>query len=89
METVHFIISGDVQRVGFRRFALHHAHRLELHGFAQNLEDGTIECVAQGAVSSLNEFEMLLRQGPQHSAVTSLVCKDIPTTRKYGTFRIL
>jgi len=89
METVHFIIGGNVQRVGFRRFALHHAHRLELHGIAQNLEDGTVECIAQGLVSSLNEFEMLLRQGPQHSNVTSVTCSDIPSDRKYGTFRIL
>jgi acylphosphatase len=74
METVQFLVSGQVQGVGFRRFALHHAHRLDLRGFATNLEDGDVECVAQGTVTSLTEFEMLMRQGPQFAAVTSVTC---------------
>jgi acylphosphatase len=75
--------------VGFRRFALHHAHRLDLRGFATNLEDGDVECVAQGTVTSLTEFEMLMRQGPQFAAVTSVTCTELTNTRIYKTFRIL
>lgn len=89
METVQFLISGQVQGVGFRRFALHHAHRLDLRGFATNLEDGDVECVAQGTVTSLTEFEMLMRQGPQFAAVTSVTCTELGNTRIYKTFRIL
>lgn len=89
METVQFIISGHVQGVGFRRFALHHAHRLDLKGFATNLEDGDVECIAQGSVSSLTEFEMLMRQGPQFASVTSVTCNEMNNTRVYKTFRIL
>ena len=89
METVQFLISGRVQRVGFRRFALHHAHRLDLRGFATNLEDGDVECVAQGSVSSLTEFEMLMRQGPQFANVTSVTCTELSNSRVYKTFRIL
>lgn len=89
METVQFLIEGRVQRVGFRRFALHHAHRLDLKGFATNLEDGQVECIAQGSVSSLTEFEMLMRQGPQFANVTSVTCTELDNTRVYKTFRIL
>ncbi len=89
METVQFLISGQVQGVGFRRYALHHAHRLDLRGFATNLEDGDVECVAQGTVPSLTEFEMLMRQGPQFAAVTSVTCTELANTRIYKTFRIL
>ena len=89
METVQFLVSGQVQGVGFRRFALHHAHRLDLRGFATNLEDGDVECVAQGTVTSLTEFEMLMRQGPQFAAVTSVTCTELVNTRIYKTFRIL
>ena len=89
METVQFMISGSVQGVGFRRFALHHAHRLDLRGFATNLEDGCVECVAQGTVSSLTEFEMLMRQGPQFAAVSSVTCTELYNERVYKTFRIL
>ena len=89
METVQFVISGRVQGVGFRRFALHHAHRLDLRGFATNLEDGNVECVAQGNVSSLTEFEMLMRQGPQFAAVSSVTCTELYNERVYKSFRIL
>lgn len=89
METVQYTIEGHVQGVGFRRFALHHAHRLYLHGFVTNLEDGAVECLAQGTVEALTEFEMMLRQGPQHARVTSVNCEERPNHRLYHTFRIL
>ena len=89
MITVHYIIGGEVQGMGFRRFALHHAHRLLLCGFTTNLEDGTVECIAQGDVSALTEFETLMRQGPQYAEVTSVECTDVTNARRYGTFRIL
>jgi len=89
LETVHYIIEGRVQRVGFRRFALHHAHRLDIRGFVTNLEDGSVECVAQGTVQALTEFEMILRQGPQFAEVTSVTCADFSQHRDFHTFRIL
>ena len=89
METVRYTIEGHVQGVGYRRYALHHAHRLFLHGFVTNLEDGAVECLAQGTVEALTEFEMTLRQGPQHATVTSVNCEELPGHRLYHTFRIL
>ncbi|MBU3679364.1 MAG: acylphosphatase [Candidatus Kapabacteria bacterium] len=89
METVRYTIEGQVQGVGYRRYALHHAHRLYLHGFVTNLEDGAVECLAQGTVEALTEFEMILRQGPQHATVTSVNCEELPNHRLYHTFRIL
>lgn len=78
-----------MQGVGFRRFVLYQAQRLELRGFVCNLEDGGVECIAQGDTESLTEFEMLLRQGPRHSTVTNLTCTDDSSSRKYTTFRII
>ena len=89
VETVHYIVEGHVQGVGFRRYTLHHAHRLHLHGFVTNLEDGGVECVAQGSVEALTEFEMMLRQGPQFATVTSVTCAELPNHRSFHTFRIL
>jgi acylphosphatase len=90
MPTVQFIISGHVQGVGFRRFVLHHAHRLSLRGFVCNLEDGRVECIAQGSTEALIDLEMSLRQGPQHSDVQDVACNDLETEpRKYSTFRIV
>jgi acylphosphatase len=88
--TVQFLVKGRVQGVGFRRFVLHHAHALQLKGFVCNLEDGSVECIAQGDSTSLTELEMLLRQGPRFAAVSDVVCTDMETdTRQYNQFRIL
>jgi acylphosphatase len=89
MPTVHYIVEGDVQGVGFRRFIHHAAQRLGLNGFVTNLEDGTVECVAQGSSDALTELEMLMRQGPHHSNVTSLNCSDLSESRTYTQFRIV
>jgi acylphosphatase len=89
MPTVHYIIEGKVQNVGFRRYVLHKANTLELHGFVCNLDDGTLECLAQGSSDSLQEFEMILRQGPRFAEVTSVNCTDVDGAKKYTQFRIL
>jgi acylphosphatase len=90
MPTVHYHITGEVQGVGFRRFVLYHANRLGITGVVANLEDGSVECVAQGATSALIDLEMLLRQGPQHSRVDAVSCTDLDTEpRRYNGFRIV
>lgn len=87
--TVHFIVDGKVQGVGFRRFVLHAANALDLKGFVTNLEDDTIECVAQGSIDALTELETLLRQGPRHAVVNSVTCTDVEGGKKYTSFRIV
>lgn len=90
MTTVHFVVKGQVQGVGFRRFVLHHAHQLNLRGFVCNLEDGDVECVAQGSGDAITQLELLLRQGPHHATVSDVVCNDLENeARRYTQFRIL
>lgn len=90
MTTVHFVVKGEVQGVGFRRYVLHHAHQLNLRGFVCNLEDGTVECVAQGSSDAITSLELLLRQGPRFAAVSDVICTDLENeARRYTQFRIL
>ncbi len=90
MPTVHFVITGRVQGVGFRRFVQHHANVLGITGFVANLDDGSVECVAQGATDALTDLELLLRQGPQHSRVDGVSCTDLDSEpRRYSSFRIV
>ncbi len=90
MSTVHFLVKGQVQGVGFRRYVLHHAHQLNLRGFVCNLEDGDVECIAQGQSDAITQLEMLLRQGPRFAEVEDVVCNDLETEpRRYTQFRIL
>jgi acylphosphatase len=89
MTTVQFLIQGRVQGVGFRRYVLHHAQRLGLRGFVCNLEDGGVECIAQGEVDALTDLETAIRTGPTFASVADVTCNDLQEDRVYHGFRIL
>jgi acylphosphatase len=57
-----FVVSGRVQGVGFRYFAADAARREGLSGAVRNLEDGTVEALAQGEAESVERFERALRR---------------------------
>jgi acylphosphatase len=66
---VHVVVSGLVQGVGFRYFALREARRLGLTGFVRNLPDRRVEIVAEGDQGALETFVAAMREGPQGSIV--------------------
>ncbi|PYT11129.1 MAG: acylphosphatase [Acidobacteria bacterium] len=69
MKATRFLISGVVQGVGYRFFAVRAAAGLGIRGFARNLPDGRVEVVAQGPPEALRRFEDQLRAGPRGAAV--------------------
>jgi acylphosphatase len=76
MTTAKFLVSGEVQGVGFRWFVARHSRRLGLHGHARNLHDGRVEVLVCGAPSSVNELESLLAEGPAHAHVSKVERSD-------------
>ena len=71
--TTRFLVSGQVQGVGFRWFVARHARTLGLGGYARNLPDGRVEVVASGAgAEAIARLEELLRAGPAHARVERL-----------------
>jgi acylphosphatase len=70
--TFRFVVSGRVQGVGYRYFALRAAEALGVTGFVRNLADGRVEAVGEGPEEVLAEFEQQLRQGPAFSHVESV-----------------
>ncbi len=71
-ERLTALVSGEVQGVGYRAFARRIALDLRLAGYAENLDDGRVEVVAEGPRSELEAFAHLLRRGPAHAAVEAL-----------------
>ena len=69
MGAYRYLVSGSVQGVGYRYFALKEAQALGLSGYARNLGDGRVEVVAEGDESALSGFEGRLRQGPSFACV--------------------
>jgi acylphosphatase len=62
-------VSGRVQGVGFRWWVRSNALELGLVGFAENLPDGRVKIVAEGAESSCHE--LLARLEDSHAAVAT------------------
>lgn len=70
--SVHVIISGRVQGVGFRAFVVGEAEALSLDGWVRNRRDGTVEAVFAGDEQEVQHILMELNAGPPAAAVTDV-----------------
>jgi acylphosphatase len=75
--TRRFVVSGRVQGVGFRYYALDAARREGLTGTVRNLDDGRVEAVAEGESDSVVRFERALRQGPSRARVEHVQIDEV------------
>lgn len=67
--TMHAVVSGRVQGVGFRFFVYREGRKLGLAGVVRNLPDGRVDVVAEGPEPTLHQLLGLLRRGPMLSRV--------------------
>ncbi|HEY5643005.1 MAG TPA: acylphosphatase [Woeseiaceae bacterium] len=72
VETRLFTVQGRVQGVWFRDSTRREAERLGITGHAKNLMDGSVEVLASGPSSALDELATWLRQGPPLAAVKAV-----------------
>jgi acylphosphatase len=64
-----FFVTGLVQGVGFRFFAVAEAERLGITGYVRNRRDGRVEAYAIGTPEQLAQFRARLEKGPRLSSV--------------------
>ena len=83
-----FIISGEVQGVGYRYFAQRSAARHQVQGYVRKLEDGRVEALAEGPPNAVEEFKHDLVAGPSYSRVEHLEETVLEPSGRYLTFRI-
>ena len=69
---IHIIITGRVQNVGFRAFVQKAATHLSITGWVRNVKYDQVEVVAEGPLSSLDDFLDMLKIGPLGSRVDDL-----------------
>jgi acylphosphatase len=80
-----FVVSGRVQGVGFRFFAMDAAAREGLHGWVMNRGDGCVEAHAEGDREAVERFERQIRRGPPGARVETVqVDDDVPAGRATG-----
>ena len=85
--SIHAVMRGQVQGVGFRYFARQRAEVHGVAGFVRNLPDGSVEVHAEGAPDALSSFESDLRRGPSFGRVDEAVVTSIKA-RGYRGFEI-
>lgn len=84
-----FLISGRVQGVGYRFFAMAAAARTRVAGFVRNLRDGRVEVYAIGEPEQLSAMRRELETGPRFASVTSVQEEDAPVDSRYeGDFQV-
>ncbi len=83
-----YLISGEVQGVGYRFFAQRMSARHQVVGYVRNLADGRVEVLVEGAPESVEEFKHDLATGPQFGHVEQVEELNLEPTGLYVSFRI-
>ena len=65
-------ISGRVQGVGYRDWAIRTGLRLGLTGWVRNRRDGAVEALIVGDESAVGEMIEACRRGPSHARVDEI-----------------
>ncbi len=81
-------VIGIVQGVSFRAYTKNHALRLGLKGYARNLNDGSVEIVAEGEENKLYQLLKFIKKGPPLAKVYDTQVKWLQPTNEFKTFKI-
>ncbi len=95
-----YIISGRVQKVGYRKWITRKARECDLHGYTRNLRNGKVEVLVAGAKEYVvNDFKDICFIGPKKARVENIQEKEwkkpleigfkIHTTKKEQRITIL
>jgi len=84
----HILVKGMVQGVGFRYYVFNHAVSLGLKGFVCNRYDGSVEVLAQGNRSLVEELIKELKVGSRMARVTDINVEWKEINEHFQTFDI-
>jgi len=87
-KSVHILVEGRVQGVGFRYFVKRIAEENSLTGWVRNRYDDRVEILAQGEEEKLTRFISTVRVGPGSSSVTDLKIEWLEPETKFARFSI-
>ena len=87
-ERVHIIVIGKLQGVFFRASTHHTAEKLNIKGWVKNLDDGSVEIVAEGVKENLRKFISWCNEGSEKAKVTEIKIKNLPSTGEFTHFYI-
>ena len=71
-KAVHLLISGRVQGVWYRGWAVDTARALNLRGWVRNRRDGCVEAVITGPAEAVDRMISACREGPPAARVSDV-----------------
>jgi acylphosphatase len=72
MVRAHVFVSGLVQGVSFRWYAIQHARRAGVGGWVRNLHDGRVEAVFEGRRADVEAMVAWCHDGPPAARVRAV-----------------
>lgn len=86
---IYCVITGKVQRVGFRAFVENIARERGVTGWIQNKEDGSVHVLMQGVPDVLKECTEDLQTGSVLSRVESVAVDWRTPKEQFDDFKVL
>ena len=81
-------IFGKVHGVFFRQNTLNKANQLGLKGYVKNLDDGSVEIIAEGSEEQIDELVGFFRSNPGEAEVENLVIRYELYKSEFDKFEI-
>jgi acylphosphatase len=85
---IRAFIKGRVQGVGYRWFAIRAAKNHNILGWVRNLQNGSVEVLAEGDTSEITSFIEELKIGPFSAEVSKIEIVEEGQTETLGPFNI-
>jgi acylphosphatase len=84
--SIHLIITGRVQGVGYRESMRMVAQALDITGWVRNLSDGSVEALVQGDNEAVEQIIGWCHNGPPGANVRYVDAKPIDSAQEYIAF---
>ncbi len=88
LASLHAFVYGRVQGTYFRAFVRSKATELGVTGYARNMPDGTVEVLAEGDRTKLEQLIAYLHVGPPAAKVEKVITKWSEGSGRYSDFQI-
>lgn len=87
-KAVFILVTGRVQGVGFRYFALLKANETGIKGWVKNTVAGDVEIEATGSPQKLSTFIDWMKIGPTRAVIKTVSVTEILNERSFTNFSI-
>ncbi len=84
--TLHLLIRGRVQGVGFRYAFADEARSRKLRGWVRNRRDGSVEAIVAGPAADIDAIVAWSRRGPASAQVTGI--ETAPAEGDFANFEV-